>query len=194
MLLWRNSQSFLSLVFYIRPVCSRSLSPCSEIWWHFLGLFSHGQLIGFLNLESHGFPLWKSFNCFLESVPSFFFFSYNCHYSGNRPHLNPFILYFFPFCLLSSESFLQLFPNPSIEFFVSVSLVKCLKKNFFLLWSQQVPSSWSLSRFSSSCITPVSSMFSSVFGSLSLLLEQGSPAPGPWTGTSPWPDRSRATH
>ena len=54
----QNSQSFSSLVFYIRPVCSKSLSPCSEIQY-FLGLFSHsvGKLIGFLNSESHGFPL-----------------------------------------------------------------------------------------------------------------------------------------
>ena len=73
----------------------------------------------------------KKFQLFFRKCSLLFFFSYNCHYSGNRPHLNPFILYVFPFCLLSSESFLQLFPNPSIEFFVSVSLVKCLKKKFF---------------------------------------------------------------
>ena len=129
---------------------------------------------------------------FLESVSSFFF-SYNCHYSGNRPHLNPFIMYFFPFCLLFSESFLQLFPNPSIEFFVPVSIVKCFKKFFFFtlvsassIFTVFYPGFFFLyhPRFLH--------VFFCVFGSLSLL-EQGSPAPGLWTGTSPWPDRSWAT-
>ena len=113
---------------------------------------------------------------FLESVSSFFF-SYNCHYSGNRPHLNPFIMYFFPFCLLFSESFLQLFPNPSIEFFVPVSIVKCFKKIFFFTL---VSASSIFTVFYPGFLLPVSSPFPPCFllcVRVSVSLRAGVPSP-----------------
>lgn len=119
----------------------------------------------------------KKFQLFFRKCSLLFFFL-NCYYSGSRPPFKSFYLVFF---FLFACYFLNIFFNffSSIEFFISVSIVKYFKKKFFLRWSQQVPSLWSFIQvFFFLYHAHFLHVFFCVFGSLSLLLEQGSPTPG----------------